>query len=867
MGAKMFAWLGGLALLLGVAFFVKYSFEHNLIPPEVRVIIGFILGVGLIAGGLAVPRKRYAITAQTLCAAGVVSLYAVTFACNSVYKFPFFGTVPTFLLMALITAAGFLLAVRLEARVVAVLGFLAGFLTPILLSTGQDHPLELFGYLALLDLGLIAIALVRSWSFLIPLGAGGTILMQLGWAANYFAPAEAGTATAVCLGFCGLYLLGREVASRMGRSGPGITASAVAFPFVAFGFAVLFLFHPALAARPGQLFSLVFLADAVLLVLCWRDKSVPHLHAVAGFCVFALLGAWTAGSLTDALLPWALALYLIQAALHTSFPVFLRRRDPGPTQPWWSQVFPPLTLALMLIPLFKLEEVSALYWPCVLIIDLIAMAVALITASIVPVAVTFLITLAATAFWLFQIAPDSTALPGSLAVIGGFAVLFFAAGIFLSRKLGQRLRLWGDFPAARGVFGDKTTQIPAFSSLLPFLLLMMLAARLRLMDPSPIFGLALLLALLALGLAAIMSVEWLPACALVGVGALEYVWRATGAGPRPAGILLAWSLGFTALFETYPFLFRRRFSGVSGPWAVAALAGVVQFPLVYRLVITTWPTGFPGLLPALFAIPALLSLWGVSRMIDEGNPRKLSQLAWFGGVSLFFITLIFPIQFERQWITVGWAFEGAALLWLFHRIPHPGLRMTGAALLVAAFARLALNPAVLEYHSRGESPLLNWYWYGYGSVAISLFAGAQLLGPPRDRILGLRVPPLLQALAVVALFLLLNIEITDFFATPGSFTPLFEFSGNFARDMTYTIAWALFALGLLLVGLRKKAKAGRYAAIGLLSATLVKLFFHDLSELGSLYRVGAFFAVAAIAIMASFAYQRFLPGTTRSGRG
>src|SRR6266567_8917990 len=34
MGAKLFAWIGGLALFLGIAFFVKYSFEHNLIPPE-----------------------------------------------------------------------------------------------------------------------------------------------------------------------------------------------------------------------------------------------------------------------------------------------------------------------------------------------------------------------------------------------------------------------------------------------------------------------------------------------------------------------------------------------------------------------------------------------------------------------------------------------------------------------------------------------------------------------------------------------------------------------------------------------------------------------------------------------------------------
>ena len=34
MGVKGFAWVGGLALFLGVAFFVKYSFDNNLVPPN-----------------------------------------------------------------------------------------------------------------------------------------------------------------------------------------------------------------------------------------------------------------------------------------------------------------------------------------------------------------------------------------------------------------------------------------------------------------------------------------------------------------------------------------------------------------------------------------------------------------------------------------------------------------------------------------------------------------------------------------------------------------------------------------------------------------------------------------------------------------
>src|SRR5581483_10357579 len=93
---------------------------------------------------------------------------------------------------------------------------------------------------------------------------------------------------------------------------------------------------------------------------------------------------------------------------------------------------------------------------------------------------------------------------------------------------------------------------------------------------------------------------------------------------------------------------------------------------------------------------------------------------------------------------------------------------------------------------------------------------------------------------------------------------VFQFSGNFARDMTYTIAWAAFALALLLVSIWQQSRPDRYAALGLLGVALSKLFFHDLARLEALYRIGALLAVAAIAIVASFAYQRFLPAHEKS---
>jgi uncharacterized membrane protein len=273
-----------------------------------------------------------------------------------------------------------------------------------------------------------------------------------------------------------------------------------------------------------------------------------------------------------------------------------------------------------------------------------------------------------------------------------------------------------------------------------------------------------------------------------------------------------------------------------------------------------------GLLPAAFAIPALAGLIIILKTIPAENRARLGQLAWFGGVALFFVTLIFPIQFDRQWITIGWALEGAALLWLFHRVPHPGLRLTGVGLLVAAFARLALNPAVLQYQHRSATPIFNWYLYTYGIVAAALFIGAKLLAPPRNVAGGSDVRRVLAALGTVLAFLLMNIEIADYFSAAGS-TLMFQFSGNFGRDMTYSIAWALFALVLLVCGIYKGISAARHAAMALLCVTLLKLFLHDLARLGPLHRIGAFIGVAVIAMLASFAYQKFFSAAAKGTEG
>jgi uncharacterized membrane protein len=123
---------------------------------------------------------------------------------------------------------------------------------------------------------------------------------------------------------------------------------------------------------------------------------------------------------------------------------------------------------------------------------------------------------------------------------------------------------------------------------------------------------------------------------------------------------------------------------------------------------------------------------------------------------------------------------------------------------------------------------------------------------------------MLTGLGTLLAFLLLNIEIADYFSETGSMLT-FQFAGNFAQDMTYSIAWALFAFTLIFVGIAKQVSQARYAGLGLLSVTLLKVYLHDLARLSQLYRIGALVGVAIVAILASFLYQRFLARGTGPG--
>lgn len=881
-GTNLTSYVGGFLLFLGVAFLLKEAFNRNLISPEIRVAGGLVIGIGLLIGGLRLNRERYAVTVQSLCGAGIVILYADFFTAHAFYKLipnPY----ATFALMSLVTAVAFFLAVRLDAQAVAIIGLLGGFLTPILITTGHDNPLGLFGYVALLDIGLLAVALRQRWLHLTLLAGVATVLMQLSWAGKFFEVEKINIAMAIFVFFSALFFALFTLVHRIAEKAAEAvdkwsSAAAVLMPSVGLAFVLYVFTHPyrELCERPGLMFSFIFLLDLALLGVAWTRDLLRPIQLVGGGASFLLLAVWTGGFLTNDLLNWSLGFTLLFAVLHSVFPVVQQRLQPNLSPVWWAHLFPPVALLLLLVPLFKLDAPSFLIWPVVLLVDALAIGLAVLTASLASIAVVLLLTLFVTACWIMKIPAvltGWTGLPGMLLVIGGFAVFFFIAGFFALKrilpKLGeaQATGATTGLPLSSGLSPQLAVQLVSMSAVLPFLLLIMVVLRLPLTNPSPVFGLAVLLIALLLGVVRRFGTDLLAPVALGCTLLLEFVWHTrhfAGTGDAPDWLPLAWYAGFSVVFTLFPFICHRQVGERRLPWAVSALALPLHFHVIYQLFKANLPAfEYLGLVPAVCALPAFAGLVWLLRKLPADSEGRNALLALFGGVGLFFITLIFPIQFEKQWLTVAWALEGAALLWLFHRVPHPGLPVVGVALLCVAFVRLAFNGAVFSYHPRSDTPILNWYLYTYGIVTVSLFAGARLLAPPRNKAHDFNVLPLLYSLGTVLAFILLNIEIADYFSE-GTRTTFELFGGGLSRekrlgrDMTYSLAWAAFALVLLVIGFKQRVIAARRAGMALLGVTLLKLFFHDLWRLGGLYRIGALIGLAVVLILVSMFYQKFL---------
>jgi uncharacterized membrane protein len=176
--------IGITAVLIGVSYFLKFAFDNNWIGPAGRVAIGLLAGIAVVVWSENFRHRGYVIFSYSLKAVGIGALYLSLYAAFQVYSLVPGGV--AFIMMFAVTAATALMAWTQDAEVLAAFALIGGFSTPALLSTGQNREVALFAYVVVLDLGALALVILKPWRRLLILSYFGTLGLYIGWYSSFY---------------------------------------------------------------------------------------------------------------------------------------------------------------------------------------------------------------------------------------------------------------------------------------------------------------------------------------------------------------------------------------------------------------------------------------------------------------------------------------------------------------------------------------------------------------------------------------------------------------------------------------------------------------------------------------------------------
>jgi uncharacterized membrane protein len=294
-GTRWVVWIGGLTLALGGFFMVRYSIEQGLLGPGVRVLLGGLFALALLAAGEWARRKESIAAIEplpianipaVLTAAGTAVAFATVYAAYALYDFLVPAT--AFILLGMV-ALGTLAAALLHGRALAGLGIAAAFVTPLLVSSEQPDFWALYLYLAVVTAAAFGLARIRLWRWL----AVTTIVLATLWTfpclqcgPSMVAPHAfhviAGFILAALLVVCG-FMFGPP--AEQGRIEP-ISSGALAAYLLGATLIVLNSFHADTA-----MITFALLVAGTLFV-AWRTDAATGAIVAASAFAFIVFAEW-----------------------------------------------------------------------------------------------------------------------------------------------------------------------------------------------------------------------------------------------------------------------------------------------------------------------------------------------------------------------------------------------------------------------------------------------------------------------------------------------------------------------------------------------------------------------------------------------
>ena len=267
--------LGLLVSLFGVGALVRYAAQAGLLdlPVPLRYAGIALVAIGLLLYGLRQAPQRPAF-GLSLQGGAIGMLLLVVF---GAYRLSALLPAPlAFALVLGLVAGAAVLAIRQNAAWLAAIGFLGGYLAPILLATGGGDHIALFSYYALLNGAVFAMAWIRPWRALNLIGFVFTFGVGALWGSRYFEPALFATTEPFLVLFFLMYVSIPVAYALKGRE-PGKIDATLLFgtPLLAFPMQAALLD----GARLPIAFSALGVGAVYLLIALWSRRE-PRLRVL-----------------------------------------------------------------------------------------------------------------------------------------------------------------------------------------------------------------------------------------------------------------------------------------------------------------------------------------------------------------------------------------------------------------------------------------------------------------------------------------------------------------------------------------------------------------------------------------------------------
>jgi uncharacterized membrane protein len=800
-GTRWVVWVGGVALALGGIFLVRYTIEQGLIGPRVRIMLGALLALALVAAGewqrrsekaLALPNLPSANIPAILTAAGTTVAYATVYAAYALY-----GFLPPAAAFVLLGAVALLClaAALLHGPALAGLGIIGAYLAPMLVASAEPDYWSLYVYITVVNAAAFALARYRLWRML----ALTALVLGALWALPGIDPdfrtitalgahvfhAVTGFALVAIFLVCGLFY--------GPPSDPGETDHVSAFALSVYLLVAMLL---VLASQHDTTALTAFVILTIAAIgIAWRTEAATAAVPVTAIFAIAVMTHWAVHFKPDALLapsgPTAPAIpepgsfdYGSHFALATLWATLLGGAG------FLAQGRSPRALVPML-------------WAASGVVTPLALLVAL----------------------YYRIAGLDRSLP-----FAGLALLLAALYGLATETLVRREPRPG-LMAASAIFA--TGSLAALALTLTFALEKgWLTVALALMAPGATW---------VAGERPLPWLRWLAAI-LVGLVAARIVYdpRIAGGdvGTTPIFNWLLYGYGIpAAAFWLGGWLLRKRADDLP---AHIVDAGAILFTVLLAVMeIRHYVTGGD-----------IYRQWSthkemyVSEIYDTPN--------WTTEVMLYVnVGLAMTIGLEHIRARTGSIVHNVGALLV--------AALTLLAVLIDLLRIIVLPPSVYaDYTSFGDGAFLNLILLGYGLPAVLAFTLAYIARTTRP--MSYRATVAVTAVTLALFYL--TLEVRWFFHGPRVLGgPLFTDAEQYA----YSTVWLAFGIVLLAVGFVLRSQPARFLALGVIILTIAKVFLFDTANIAGIYRALSVIGLGVVLLGIGWLYQRVLYPQTAAG--